>query len=670
MLFLVNGNIVLKMVKRKSQVDDSSDSSGESENSDLESEFINLAKKKRSKVRSEYSASSSSDSSADEDDRRADENSNKKAETKKNEKKSKRDSELEEGEVADSDSSDSSLEEFNDGYHSDFMGDEEDRAKLAQMTEKEREQEIFKRIEAREVMKTRFEIEKKLRHAKRREAKKQQSASDRKNDQPSLELKERVLERKKTVEENRGKVDKKFHAMTLLKAKREEKKEREEKEKEKIKQEKLIEEQLATNEDNSTTSKASKTKLKASDIYSDDSGSSSDDDISKNKPKVKTDTVSSSSSSSSDSDSDSESRVKNTKIEYITSREQLNQIRLSRHKLERFVHLPFFSKVAVGCFVRVSVGAANGRPAYKVWEITDVCETAKIYQLGNTRTNKGLRLRHAAQERVIRLEFVSNQEFPESEFLKWQETCASQGISLPSIDDIDSKMKDIKEALAYEFKEEDVEKIVKEKERFKKTPYNYAMKKTQLMKERDTAQAMGDTVKANELQEELNQLEERAAKLDRLRTNTISSISYINDRNRKKNVEEAEKAILAEMRASKGQKTDDPFTRRHTKPSMVTKKKEAAKEEPKPVSTVNVATVKENKVEEKSQDSTSPVKKIDHQKRGEDMYSAHDFDIKIDFDLPEPISIAPSPTIQQPVREGPPKKSLNLEDYKRRKKLI
>jgi len=35
------------------------------------------------------------------------------------------------------------------------MGDDEDRERLAQMTEKERETEIFKRIEARETMKTR-----------------------------------------------------------------------------------------------------------------------------------------------------------------------------------------------------------------------------------------------------------------------------------------------------------------------------------------------------------------------------------------------------------------------------------------------------------------------------------------------------------------------------------
>lgn len=30
----------------------------------------------------------------------------------------------------------------------------------------------------------------------------------------------------------------------------------------------------------------------------------------------------------------------------------------------------------------------------KVAEICDVCETAKVYQLGNTRTNKGLRLKY------------------------------------------------------------------------------------------------------------------------------------------------------------------------------------------------------------------------------------------------------------------------------------
>jgi RNA polymerase-associated protein RTF1 len=63
--------------------------------------------------------------------------------------------EVSDTEGSDSDSSALSQEEFNDGYDENLMGDEEDQARLAQMTEKEREQEIFKRIEQREVMKTR-----------------------------------------------------------------------------------------------------------------------------------------------------------------------------------------------------------------------------------------------------------------------------------------------------------------------------------------------------------------------------------------------------------------------------------------------------------------------------------------------------------------------------------
>lgn len=44
---------------------------------------------------------------------------------------------------------------FRDGYDDDLMGDAEDRARLEQMTEKEREQELFNRIEKREVLKRR-----------------------------------------------------------------------------------------------------------------------------------------------------------------------------------------------------------------------------------------------------------------------------------------------------------------------------------------------------------------------------------------------------------------------------------------------------------------------------------------------------------------------------------
>lgn len=60
------------------------------------------------------------------------------------------------GEVSDSGSDGSdSEEEFADGLDEQLMGDEEDRKRLMQMSEKEREQELFTRGERREALRTR-----------------------------------------------------------------------------------------------------------------------------------------------------------------------------------------------------------------------------------------------------------------------------------------------------------------------------------------------------------------------------------------------------------------------------------------------------------------------------------------------------------------------------------
>lgn len=54
----------------------------------------------------------------------------------------------------------------------------------------------------------------------------------------------------------------------------------------------------------------------------------------------------------------------------------------------------------------------------------------------------------------------------------------------------------------------------------------------------------GDEIVVGDMDTKISELEERASELDKARTQTIQSISYINDRNRKRNVERAEEAIL------------------------------------------------------------------------------------------------------------------------------
>ncbi|KAM9294450.1 RNA polymerase-associated protein RTF1 homolog [Gastrophryne carolinensis] len=563
----------------------------------------------------------------------------------------------EEGEVSDSDSNSSSsssdsdssseAEEFCDGYGEDLMGDEEDRARLEQMTEKEREQELYNRIEKREVLRRRFEIKQKLKSAKKKEKKSKKRKGDddqeKKKQTQILEAQAQVTSHNKERRSKRDeKLDKKSQAMEELRLERE---------KRKNKTAELI---------------ARKQPLKTSEVYSDDEEEEEDE-----KSSVKSDR---SSGSSSSSDEEEEKEEIPPKSLPVSLPEELNKVRLSRHKLERWCHMPFFAKTVSGCFVRIGIGNHNSKPVYRVAEITGVVETGKVYQLGTTRTNKGLQLRHGSDQRVFRLEFVSNQEFTENEFMKWKEAMFSAGMQLPTLDEINKKELTIKEAMNYKFNDQDIEDIVKEKERFRKAPSNYAMKKTQLMKEKAMAEEAGDPDKAKQIQDQLNELEERAEALDRQRTKNISAISYINQRNREWNIVESEKALVAESQSMKQQQMD-PFTRRQCKPTMVSNSRDPA---------VQAAIMAQLNAKygsaglpdaSKDNGNTQSTDKDGNTKSNsdlsEDLFKVHDFDVKIDLQVPSSESKSLSISAKTPTaKDGAPRRSLNLEDYKKRRGLI
>ncbi|XP_046351211.1 RNA polymerase-associated protein RTF1 homolog isoform X2 [Haliotis rufescens] len=573
-------------------------------------------------------------------------------------------SEPEEGEVSDSgsgsgsgSSSESEEEKFFDGYDENLIGDEEDKKKLEQMTEKEREQELFNRMERRAVLKTRFEIEQKLRKAKKEQKHKLKLSSD--TAAPTRSVSERSKERRKNMEDSR-KDNKKMSALQDLKARREEKRNKEEI---KIQQQKKL--------------------LKASDIYSDDEDDEEEDDKrmeEKENQESRADSDSDSSSSRSSGQSDSEDEEPK-KSHLVSVKEDLNKVKLSRHKLERWCHMPFFKRTVTGCFVRIGIGNHEGRAVYRVAEIIEVVETAKVYQLGTTRTNKGLKLRHGNAERVYRLEFVSNQDYTDSEFFKWKEAVMLGGLELPTVEEINRKADDIKQALNYKLKENDIEEIVAEKQRFRKNPHNYAVKKTHLLKQKETAELENDQDRLYKVQHELEELEERAVELDRRRSSNINSISYINQRNRTRNIVESEKAAKAEVEASK-HAIADPFTRRHSRPTLVTKRDTAGdaklafmlanERKRKEAEAAGIADILEGKQPRLPASLKDPSREGGSDKKSsDDLFAVHDFDIKIDLDVPtsaQSVVVSNRPSSQ--VRDGAPRRSLNLEDYKKRKGLI
>jgi len=597
--------------------------------------------------------------------------------------------------------------EFDDGLDSDLVGDDDDRENLEEMTEKQREEELFKRAEKREELKKRFEISQKLKLQQKNKKDSSVSMDSNSDNEKDVSMSGYPIDstqaRRKGYEEKHAK---KFSALNNLKAMREERerKENERKEKER-KNKKRTESGSGSDLENMGKSGKNK-KLKASDIYS----SSSSDGGGNNEVRRKSSSSSSSSSSSVSSISSGESdteRHKSKKIvkkaKVIELREELEKIRLSRFKIDKFVHLPIFKKTVVGCFVRIGIGHNKERdvPVYRVAEITDVCETAKVYDVMKNRTNIGLRMRHGKQERVFRAQFISNQPFTENEFQKWRQTCEVEHVELPSNQVVEDKVTAIQKALTYRFSNYDVEKILASKEKFSKHPVNYAVRKAKLMKEKGQALDDNNAEAVERLDTQLAELEERAEELDRKRTSTISTISLINDRNRKNNISRAEKGILQEKRkvAIEGH-VNDPFTRRKTTPMLSTNaaKKEEFEEEGEMTTErlLQLEKIKAEKIEtdkkereiqmehirRKMNDEDMPVKK-NVKKNGvggskattQDIFNAHDFDIDINVSemtesmLPSSIAVKPVTTSAGPSM-GPTKRSLKIEEWKKRKGII
>ena len=246
---------------------------------------------------------------------------------------------------------------------------------------------------------------------------------------------------------------------------------------------------------------------------------------------------------------------------------------------------------------------------------------------------------------------------------------------------VEDKIKEINYALSYRFSNSDIEKILASKEKFSKGPKNFAMAKTKLLKEKVNAEVQGNSQLVKEIEEKLLELEDRAEQLDKKRVGSLSSISLINDRNRKSNVTRAEQGIREEERRRKMEgNVSDPFTRRKTRPVLSLPKKVEVKEELKEEGDFDGDLLVNNKkvgLDGFLNVKDEKLKKVKEENAGQssDIFNAHNFDIDINIGGPGLssglTSIAVKPvTTSTGSNSGSNKRSLKLEDYKKRKGIL
>lgn len=646
-------------------------------------------------------------------------------------------SDVEDGEVATSDILSSSDNEsivssvFNDGYDSELLGDEEDRKRLDEMTEKEREQEIYRRTEQRDLLMRQFEMKKKIKQKekdalkvekKKLKAEKKRENKGRKNkslrvglassdnesqsktkmctsyidekentsedeDRSFSNKSESIMDRRKANESKR----KDTHvskALANLKADREKKKQQAEDNRHK--QEKI--EQL----------KNSKTRQAISSTSSEEESDS--EKIKKSRNRRRHSDSSEYSEDSDASESEDEEQIKMRKS--MNSKDDLNRVKLSRFRIEKWVHAPFFKKIASGCFVRIGIGLNAGNSIYRVAEVLDVVETAKVYTLGSTKTNKGFKLRHGEDERTYRLEFVSNQPFTDTEYKRWKEAMDRGNITLPTLGQIEIKSKEMKAYNNYRFNDEDIDYIINEKKRFSQKSDKVAEKKIELLKEREEADQMGELDRVKEIDGLIADLNEKQQENLLRRNGSFNLLATINQRNREESNKRVEDAMRMDYERQQ-EIGDDPFKRRKgyldvsealKKKAVPThtfdkekKKNEIAsvmpvKKSDAPIFEDLLAPVSKSPIEIVSKVVELPqsydVLQMQQAKKKEekpkenshnDLFMAHNFDININLTVPNFNAPAANlaPTISENRFNSAPRRgALNLDEYKKKKGLI
>ncbi|THD26144.1 RNA polymerase associated protein RTF1 [Fasciola hepatica] len=512
-------------------------------------------------------------------------------------------SHVEEGEIF----SDELDDDDDDGLDENLLGGEEDKRKLERMSEKEREEELFKRAERRDAIMARRLVKQKLKEKRDRERaeavkhaessvkpKKRSAYEDifssdteeAKNSDSSGAGPRGLRQRKLALEKRKAAESHKFHELIERRRQKAAKKRRtsgseEERDASHISASKPSATSSMSESDQEEKTKRSsnhgkQTASVSERVFPSDASDSSASSHSVPRRPLRQNSISSlsgSERSGSSSEDNARGRSRSPEEELVRTVQDLSRIRLSRFKLEKWVHMPFFDDLIKGCFVRIHIGLNQGVPIYRCAEIVDVVETPKIYDLGDTRTNKGVVLRVGRDQSTFRLAFVSNSEFLPSEFDSWMRRINEAGMKPPTMAFVREKTAKIQDAIIRPIKDSRVvDQIIQSKKRFQKAPTNFALRKAELMKQREVAEADGDTEALRKLDLELEDIEAQADKIDRRRTLGFKSITSINQRNRVLSVLQAEEAIRKESEEARTSKEEDPFTRVHSQPVIVTKK--------------------------------------------------------------------------------------------------
>lgn len=271
------------------------------------------------------------------------------------------------------------------------------------------------------------------------------------------------------------------------------------------------------------------------------------------------------------------------------STNDLVDLQMRRHILEKIFNEPWFDKYVIGKFVRVGIGEnRSGEGVYRACEIMEVSEHSSAYQFAGFETKKALHVRWGKAERNFRMNLVSTKRITPQEFDGWAERVRKDGMEMLTREEVIARKK-VAEKFRNAFKYDNSkveEMIVRRMEQGTWKGVNIALERSKMQVDLDRAREEGDTERVKKLEGRLDGLEEHQRKQRMMNAGGIkNTIAQINKKNMLRNIAMEDKVARMKYEASDKPVKKTPFRRKATRPllgvgdEVVGSKKEEKKKE-------------------------------------------------------------------------------------------
>lgn len=263
-----------------------------------------------------------------------------------------------------------------------------------------------------------------------------------------------------------------------------------------------------------------------------------------------------------------------TKSYEIAKYEDIIKIKIGRSILHKYCFYSDFNDTIVDTYGKINLGVdkKTKRPIYRMVQIIDIKNRPnKPYNLPGFKTDIYLLVsQNKNQQKEFPISIFSDSPISPEEFERYKFELSKTNEEFPYVDDVNEKYEQLQHLINRGVSDKDVNEIIERKKKLKGNiqAYDAVFEKAKILDKLTIAQQQNNAELVNKLNEELRNLED--VLINQTQQNafskSLSTMSKVNERNRKLNQENIRKAELksSHLRKLVEQNDGDPFSRLKT----------------------------------------------------------------------------------------------------------